>query len=63
MKGSQFSWVTGCLPCVVARQHGSLVPTTLVGDEDVLWVEASSSYGILKLFQGLLVDVRVSAYR
>lgn len=62
MRGSLLSWVTGCLPCMGVGEHGSLIPTTLLGDEDVVWVEASSSYSILKIFQGLLVDLRVSAY-
>ena len=46
-----------------AGEHGGLLPTTLPGDDDALCVEASSSHSILKTFQGLLVDVRVSAYR
>lgn len=60
--GRLLSAVTCCLPCMGAGEHGSLLPTSLLGDEDVLCVEASSSYSTLKIFQGLLVDVRVSAY-
>lgn len=40
-----------------------MLPTTLPEDEDALCVEASSLHSILKIFQGLLVDIRVSAYR
>ena len=50
-------------PLCKAGEHGSLLPTTLPGDEDALCVEASSFHSILKIFQCLLVEVRVSAYR
>jgi hypothetical protein len=39
------------------------LPTRLLGNEDVLGVEASGSYDLLEILQGFLVDFRVSACR
>lgn len=43
-----------------AGEHGSLFPTILLRDEDVLCIEACIFHNIPKIFQGLRVDVRVS---